>query len=447
MKLLLTLAALTLLASVLSASAAEAPRKGVFPYPIHTRTLGNGLNVVVIPMSSNGLCAFWSVVRTGSRDEFEPGHTGFAHFFEHMMFRGTERFPATVYNAEVTRMGASANAFTSDDLTAYHLAIAAEDLPRVMELESDRFQNLKYAEDAFKTEAGAVYGEYRKNRTSPFFTIYEAVRAAAFKTHTYGHTTMGYEADIKTMPDMYAYSREFFGRYYRPENVTLLVTGDVKPETVFDLAAKYYGTWQRGYQTPSVPEEPEQTEQRRIDVSYQGRSLPILWNAYKLPRFDADDRKWAAAEALGELAFGETSALHKKLVLDEQTVQSLSGGPNVNRDPGLFDVITQVKDPAKIDAVQADIDATIAAFAATPCDPARLAATQQRLKYGFLMSLESPSGVASNLARLIAVTGDVHAADRLYATYAALTPADVQAAARDFLKPERRTVAVLKGNQ
>src|SRR5262245_36620529 len=162
-KLLLTLAALALLATLLPAGAAEAPRKGVFPYPIHTRTLSNGLNVVVIPMSSNGLCAFWSVVRTGSRDEFEPGHTGFAHFFEHMMFRGTERFPSTVYNAEVTRMGASANAFTSDDLTAYHLAIAAEDLPRVMELESDRFQNLKYAEDAFKTEAGAVYGEYRKN--------------------------------------------------------------------------------------------------------------------------------------------------------------------------------------------------------------------------------------------------------------------------------------------
>src|SRR5678815_3858953 len=91
LKLLLTLAALALLATLLPAGAAEAPRKGVFPYAIHTRTLGNGLNVVVIPMSSNGLCAFWSVVRTGSRDEFEPGHTGFAHFFEHMMFRGTER--------------------------------------------------------------------------------------------------------------------------------------------------------------------------------------------------------------------------------------------------------------------------------------------------------------------------------------------------------------------
>ncbi|HET9299707.1 MAG TPA: hypothetical protein VFO11_07150, partial [Candidatus Polarisedimenticolaceae bacterium] len=101
----------------------------------------------------------------------------------------------------------------------------------------------------------------------------------------------------------------------------------------------------------------------------------------------------------------------------------------------------------KIDAVLSDVDATIADFAAAPCDPAKLAATQQRLKYGFLMGLSSPSSVASGLARIIAVTGDVQTVDRLYATYAALTPADVQAAARDFLKPERRTVGVLKGTQ
>ena len=162
MKLVLTLAALALLATLLPAGAAESARRGVFPYPIHTRTLDNGLSVVVIPMSSNGLCAFWSVVRTGSRDEFEPGHTGFAHFFEHMMFRGTERFPAELYNRVITTIGADANAYTTDDHTAYHLSMAAEDLEQVMELESDRFQHLSYAESAFQTEAGAVYGEYRK---------------------------------------------------------------------------------------------------------------------------------------------------------------------------------------------------------------------------------------------------------------------------------------------
>jgi zinc protease len=447
LKLLLTFAALAALAAVLPAGAAETDRRGIFPYPIHTRALDNGLQVVVVPMQSNGLVAFWSVVRTGSRDEYEPGHTGFAHFFEHMMFRGTERFPSSEYNAAVTRMGASANAFTSDDLTAYHLAIAAEDLPRVMDLESDRFRNLSYAEEAFKTEAGAVYGEYRKNRTNPFFSIYEAVRAAAFGSHTYGHTTMGYEADIKAMPTMYDYSRRFFSRYYRPENVTLLVVGDVQPEPVFEMAARFYGPWQPGYTAPQVPAEPPQGAERRVEVKYEGRSLPILWVAYKVDRFDPADRKMAAAEILGELAFGETSDLYRKLVLDDQVVQSLQGGPNVNRDPGLFDVIAQVKDPAKVEDVLAQIDATVERFAQGPPDPERLRATQSRLKYGFLMALGSPSAVASNLARIVAVTGDVRAVDRLYQTYGEVTPTDVQAAARDYMKKERRTVAVLRGNE
>ena len=129
----------------------------IIPFPTETRTLPNGLTVIVVPMPSDGLAAYWTVVRTGSRDEYEPGRTGFAHFFEHMMFRGTERFPSDIYNRIVTSIGADANAYTTDDHTAYHLAMAAEDLEQVMEIESDRFQNLSYAESAFQTEAGAVY--------------------------------------------------------------------------------------------------------------------------------------------------------------------------------------------------------------------------------------------------------------------------------------------------
>ena len=126
---------------------------GVFPYETQVETLDNGLKVVMVPMKSEGLVAYWTIVRTGSRDEYEPGHSGFAHFFEHMMFRGTERFPQDTYSRIVTEMGADANAFTTDDLTAFHLSITAEDLERTMEIESDRFQDLAYSEEAFRTEA------------------------------------------------------------------------------------------------------------------------------------------------------------------------------------------------------------------------------------------------------------------------------------------------------
>ena len=111
----------------------------IFPYPVHREVLPNGLTVIMIPMESGGLVSYYSVVRTGSRDEVEPGKSGFAHFFEHMMFRGTKNFPGPVYDSLMTSIGADANAYTTDDLTAYHLNFAGEDLELVIKLEADRF--------------------------------------------------------------------------------------------------------------------------------------------------------------------------------------------------------------------------------------------------------------------------------------------------------------------
>src|SRR6185503_8253112 len=153
-------------------------------------------------------------------------------------------------------MGADTNAFTSDDMTAYHLSFATAGLPKVIEIEADRFQNLKYAEDQFKTEAGAVYGEYSKGRSSPFEVLDEAVRNAAFDKHTYKHTTIGFEADIQAMPKQFDYSKSFFHRFYRPENVVLLVTGDVEPARTLALIKQEYGLWRTGYTAPKIAAEP-----------------------------------------------------------------------------------------------------------------------------------------------------------------------------------------------
>ncbi len=432
----------------LAGGAAQAQKPGgLLPYKTHIETLGNGLKVILVPMSSNGLVAYWSVVRTGARDEFEPGHTGFAHFFEHMMFRGTKKFPQEKFGEITTKMGADDNAFTSDDLTAYHFSITSEDLEQVMELESDRFQNLDYSETQFKTEAGAVYGEYRKNRTSPFFTIYEAIHKAAFDTHTYGHTAMGYVEDIQKMPEMYDYSRSFFQRYYRPENIVLLVVGDIQVQPTMALVRKYYSDWKPGYVTPTVPVEPEQKVEKRIEVPYEGKTLPIVWLAYKSPAFDAKDRTMVASLLLADLAFGETSEMHKKLVLDEQVCEFVQAEQNMNRDPTLFDITARVKDPEKVDYVLGEIDRTIAQYQATAVTAERLADVKSRSKYGFLMGLETPGEVAGALSRIIAITGGIEAVEQLYATLDGLTPADVQKAAAQYLTQNRRTVAVLRGGQ
>ena len=146
-----------------------------------------------------------------------------------MMFRGTKKYPGPVRERIVTGLGARANASTTDDFTMFHLTFAKEDLEKVIELESDRFQNLSYDESAFQTEAGAVYGEYRIGASQPWFALHEKLQDLAYDVHTYKHTTIGFEADVKAMPGAYEYSLAFYRRYYRPENVVLLVTGDVDP--------------------------------------------------------------------------------------------------------------------------------------------------------------------------------------------------------------------------
>ena len=237
------------------------------------------------------------------------------------MFRGTKKNPGPVYDRIVTGLGAQANAYTSDDLTCYHLTFAKEDLETVIDIESDRFQNLTYGKQAFQTEAGAVYGEYRIGAASPWFALEEKLHDLAYDAHTYKHTTIGFEADVKAMPQAYDYSLSFYRRFYRPENVVLLIVGDFDPKTTLGLIEKYYGPWQKGYEPPKITPEPPQTAPRSAEIAFPGRTLPILDIAYKGDAFDPANRDYVAARLLGELAFGPQSELYKKLVLREQKVE------------------------------------------------------------------------------------------------------------------------------
>jgi zinc protease len=429
--------------AVEASAPAGVQRDGLFPYPVHQRILGNGLKLIVVPMPSEGLASYWSIVRTGSRDEVEKGVTGFAHFFEHMMFRGTEKLPGDAYDKIVNGMGADANAFTSNDITAYHLGVTKDDIATVAEIESDRFQNLKYDEGQFQTEAGAVYGEYRKGKTNPFEVLEEAIRDAAFDVHTYEHTTIGFEADIAAMPQQFGYSKTFFQRFYRPENVVILVAGDVEPGATFALLESKYGAWKKGYVAPKVAAEPEQSAERRIDVPFEGQTLPILQVGFKGERFLPKDRRMVAATLLEPLYFGETSELYEKLVLDEQRCQFVAASFGASRDPDLWSVYAMVKEPADVAAVEGEIWSAIQQAVREVPTEQQLDDARSRLKYGFLSGLATPSGVCESVAFQIALTGGLEWIDDFYATLATVTPEDVRAAAAHYLKSERSTVAAL----
>jgi zinc protease len=434
-------AGLCLLLLVGSSAMAET----ILPYKVHTTVLPNGLKVITIPMESPGLVAYYSVVRTGSRDEVESGKSGFAHFFEHMMFRGTKKYPGPVYDSIVTSIGASANAFTSDDITAYHLNFAVEDLEKVIEVESDRFQNLHYELPAFQTESGAIYGEYRKGVTNPFEVLDERVRDLAFDVHTYKHTTIGFERDIKAMPDAYDYSLGFFKRFYRPENVVILVVGDVKPDAVLKLVRKYYSGWQKGYEPSSVQQEPPQKAERTGTVTYPGKTLPILDMAFKGDAFDPGNTDFVAATVLGDLAFGETSDIYKKLYIQEQRVDALQASIPMQRDVPLFEIVARIKKDEDIPAIQDEVLNAIALFQTTPVDPQKLAGVKKRRRYEFLMNLDTPDRVAGRLAHVVAITGGIEAVDGYYTALAKVTPEDIMKAAKKYFVPERRTIVVLKG--
>src|SRR3984893_9210679 len=218
---------LSLFSALVAASAAPAADASkAYPFPVEMHALSTGIDGAFVQYDAPGMVAYYTLMRVGSRNEVEKGRSGFAHFFEHMMFRGTKQHSAEEYSQTMTRLGLNTNAFTSEDMTVYHLYGPARSLPTIIEYEADRFQNLSNAGPAFRTEAGAILGEYVKSASNPGQKMYEKMVETAFTRHTYGHTVIGFLKDIENMPSGYEYSRQFFRRYYTPDNATIFVAGD-----------------------------------------------------------------------------------------------------------------------------------------------------------------------------------------------------------------------------
>ena len=231
-------------------------------FPLTVDKLDNGLTLVTASTGKTGTIAYFTLVNAGSRDEVEAGKSGYAHLFEHLMFRGTKKTPASDYEHKMQALGADANAFTTDDFTLYVPVIPKESLSELVGLEADRFQNLDFAEHAYKDETGAVMGEYNKNFQNPYQSIDEAMRELAFAKHTYGHTTLGYKRDVEAMPKAYAYSKTFFNRFYTPDGVVIFAVGDVDRAKVLELVKANYGGWKGKRAVTQTTVEPAQTAPR-----------------------------------------------------------------------------------------------------------------------------------------------------------------------------------------
>lgn len=437
---LVPLACIVILAMMRPASATD-----IFPYPVTTRVLANGLKVVMVPFDSPGIVAYYTIVRVGSRNEVEPGHSGFAHFFEHMMFRGTERFSTQEYNEVYKLLGADTNAYTSSDRTVYHELFGSAGLESAIDVESDRMMNLAYTEADFKQEAKAVLGEYNKNYSNPLRKLYERVRDTAYTTHTYKHTTMGFIDDIIDMPNQHDYSLKFFERHYTPSNTILLLVGDFEIEPTVAMIEKYYGPWNRKAYEQDIPVEPEQTQAKSEHIDWDNPTLPYLVIGFKTPAFSTENTDCAAIDVLSMMLFGENGSLYKKLVIQDQTVEMLDGGMPNSRDPGLFYIYARLTDVAHLDDVRNDIYGALAEAATTPIAADKLEKTKANLRYDLAMSLDTAAAVASALTGYLSLTGDPNTINETYRRYDEVTPMDIQRVATKYFDQQRSTEITLTG--
>ncbi len=428
-------------AGLLASSIAHAQ---VLPHAPVVDRLPNGLTVVTLPFDAPGIAAYFTLVRTGARDEVERGHSGFAHLFEHMMFRGTERYSATEYEHRMQALGADNNAYTTEDFTLFTVTLPSRSLADLVPIEADRFQHLSYVESAFQTETLAVLGEYNKNASNPLQQMWESLSEIAFTRHTYGHTTMGYLRDIEAMPHEYRYSRAFFQRFYRPDNCTVIVAGDVQHDAVLALAQQNYGGWTGHRAQPRIPAEPEQTAPRARALAWEGTSQPRMLVGYRSPGFSLANTDSVALEVVHALAFGESSDLYQRLVVREQKLISLeSPTGDFHRDPGLFLIEAKLADSAHFEEIEQAITEELARIGRGGYPRERIEAVISHLRYALPMDLQTPSDAAESLARFMALTGGVDTLERYAQTLGTVTPDDVARAARTYLIPARRSTVTL----
>ena len=415
----------------------------LFTYPYTIDDLPNGLRLVTVPTDYPNLVSLYVVVSAGSRNEIEAGKSGFAHFFEHIMFRGSENYPPERREEIFKRAGADTNAYTSDDRTVYHATFSKEDLDEIMAAEADRFQRLKYSPEQFKTESKAIKGEYDKNSANPFSKMHEVLRETAFRRHTYSHTTMGYLKDIEDMPNQYEYSLQFFKRFYRPEYSTILVVGDITRERALELTKKYWGDWKRGDYKADIPDEPAQNEARTAHIDWDAPTLPHLAVAFHAPKYSDTGKDMAALDLFQQIAFGENSDLYQQLVLKEQKVDVLEADFEHKADPELFTVYARIKDPAQVTYVRDQIQKTFDRYKTELVSQAKLDATRSRTRYGFAMAMDSNDAIADALAPYVSLARTPETLNRLFDTYRKVTPEDIRDAAKKYFREESRTVVTL----
>ena len=429
--------ALTLLAAVALASpgtAAEAPA------PVLAVTLDNGLRVLLLEDHRSPIVSLQIWYRVGSRNEAR-GATGIAHFLEHLMFRGTPTHGPGAFARIVERNGGQDNAFTSQDVTAYYVDIAADRLDPILALEADRMQNLTLDPKIVDSEREVVTEE-RRTRTEddPGGALGEEVSALAFRAHPYGQPIIGWAVDLKriTREEIQA----FYKIYYAPNNAVLVAAGDFKADAVLAKIKQMFGPIPRGPEPPKVlAVEPEQNGERRL-VVLRPAELPIVYVGYPVPNQQSPDA--VPLDVLSVvLSGGRSSRLYRHLVYERQLALEAGGDYSYfSIDPNLFWFYATPLPGQTPETLEKELIGEMERLKKDLVGEEELKRAKNQIEAGFVFQDDSVHKRAALLARFELV-GGYALKDQYLDRIRAVTAGDLQRVAQRYFTDDKKNVGIL----
>ena len=419
--------------------AAEAPATaaapGIPPLRYTSRTLANGLRVYAMRDESSPNVSVQVWYDVGSRDD-PRGRSGFAHLFEHLMFKATRNLVPEQLDRLTEDVGGFNNASTDDDYTNYYEVVPANHLERLLWAEAERMGSLVVEPGYFASERDVVKEEYRSRvLAQPYGRLFNYLPQISYDVHPYARPGIGSieDLDAATIEDV----RAFHATYYRPDNAVLVVSGNFDPARLDRWIDRYFAPIERpsGAIPRVTAEEPERTQPRRFAVYEPNTPLPAVLLSYRLPPASHDDA--AALEVLdGILSTGESSRLHQSLVYRQQIAAQAGSFPQFRRGPGVLAAFAILSGGRSAEEGETALRAEIARLRDELVTPAELAEARNELLTGALRERETVDGRGSELAEAVIVEGDAAAADRRLAQIAAVTREDVQRVARRWLRDE-----------
>ena len=400
--------------------------------------LDNGLTILLKEVHSAPVISSWLAYRVGSRDE-QPGQTGLSHWVEHMMFKGTPRYPAGRLDQLIDRIGGQWNAFTSNDYTMYFETLPAEHIDLALDAESDRMMNALFESEEVESERTVIISERQGSENSPMFWLREEIRAAAFQEHGYHHTILGDMDDLQTISRDELHNH--YRTYYVPGNAVLVIVGDFETDVMLRKIDHYFGHIPAG-QTP-VPfhrEEPPQLAERRVTVERPGTTT-FLMMAHKVPAATHED--WTKLDILDSILTGpggstdnKTSRLYRSLVRNEISI-NVGGGLNESIDPYIYGIVTTLRDGSSLQAAEDALLHTINHLRTEGITQEELDRARKQARAALAFETESVTNQAYWLAQS-AMLGDVHWYDRYIERIQAITVDDIYTVANRYLTPENR---------